>query len=88
MLLESLIGFGMFVCDSFLYPFTYLPLRCLYALYLLISDLLSVLPASIKPYVEAKLVLSPRRGSGRLSPRDGGSGNEGTCGRTSPFSPL
>ena len=60
LLLESLIGFGFLMCfDSFLYPFTYLPLRCLYAIYLLSSDVISsLLPASMKPYFEAILVLS------------------------------
>jgi hypothetical protein len=37
--LESLIWLGFLVCfDSFIYVFTYLPVRCLYGVYLLIVD--------------------------------------------------
>lgn len=44
--LEFLLIFGFFIClDSFLYVFTYLPIRVLYSIFQLIFDLFSSMPS-------------------------------------------
>ena len=64
LLLESLIGFGFLVCfDSFVYVFTYLPLRCLYAVLLLAVDLVADLASpALRAHLAPVLVVSPKRG--------------------------
>ncbi len=73
-LLESLIGFGFLVCfDSFIYVFTYLPLRCLYAVILLVLDLAADLTTpALRIQLGPLLLMSPRLRSGNSSGEGGG----------------
>jgi hypothetical protein len=74
LLLESLIGFGFLVCfDSFIYVFTYLPLRCLYAVLLLVLDVVADLTSpALRTRLAPVLITSPKRGGpGPLDSVDG-----------------
>eukprot|EP00605_Chrysophyceae_sp_TOSAG23-4_P001907 GSChrysophyteH1.ASY1.ANO1.2105.1 assembled CDS len=64
--LESLIWLGFLVCfDSFIYVFTYLPVRCIYSLYLLFVDLHIILLPDHLNYIHEAMA-EPSSSNGRL----------------------
>jgi hypothetical protein len=75
--LESLLWLGFLVClDSFVYVFTYLPVRCLYGVLLLVLDASSlILPNQLEHLHAALRSSASSAGGGTPAPAAAGSGS-------------